>query len=112
MDINEILSSLTPDDIEGLKATAEAVFGQGNPSASQGAPKQDDMFSSIDPKMIARLTKIMSAMNRDSGRRGKLIEALKPNLSAERQKKADQAIQILKLLEIMPLISEMTDRGD
>ena len=30
MDINEILSSLTPDDIEELKATAEAVFGKGS----------------------------------------------------------------------------------
>ena len=113
MDINEILSSLTPDDIEGLKATAEAVFGNGNDSSEKKSPTSGaDMFSSIDPKMIGKLTKIMGAMNGDSGRRCKLIEALKPNLSPERQKRADQAIQILKLLEILPLINNLTDRDD
>ncbi len=112
MDINEILSSLTPDDIEGLKATAEAVFGKAEDCAEKQSPAGTDMFSSIDPRMIGKLTKIMGAMNRESGRRCKLIEALKPNLSPERQKKADQAIQILKLLEILPLINNLTDRND
>ncbi len=113
MDINEILSSLTPDDIEGLKATAEAVFGKGEDHAEKQQPLTGtDIFSSIDPKMLGRLTNIMGAMNRESGRRCKLIEALKPNLSPERQKKADQAIQILKLLEILPLINNLTNRDD
>ena len=113
MDINEILSSLTPDDIEGLKATAEAVFGkESEPKGNKAQPSGADMFSSIDPKMIGKLTKIMGAMNNESGRRCKLIEALKPNLSPERQKRADQAIQILKLLEILPLINKLTDRDD
>lgn len=113
MDINEILSSLTPDDIEGLKATAEAVFGKGNEAKEkQSQQSASDMFSSIDPKMIGKLTKIMGAMNGEPGKRCKLIEALKPNLSPERQKRADQAIQILKLLEILPLINNLTDRDD
>ncbi len=112
MDINEILSSLTPDDIEGLKATAEAVFGRTDDHAEKQPPKGADLFSSIDPRMIGKLTNIMGAMNGESGRRCKLIEALKPNLSPERQKKADQAIQILKLLEILPLINNLTDRDD
>ncbi len=113
MDINEILSSLTPDDIEGLKATAEAVFGKGNEAKEkQSQQSASDMFSSVDPKMIGKLTKIMGAMNGESGKRCKLIEALKPNLSPERQKRADQAIQILKLLEILPLINNLTDRDD
>lgn len=109
MDINDILSSLTPDDIEELKATAEAVFGQKS-EKQQSSP--NDIFSTIDPGMIGKITKIMGAMNRESGRRCKLIEALKPNLSPERQKKADQAMQILKLLEIIPLINNLTDRDD
>lgn len=113
MDINEILSSLTPDDIEGLKATAEAVFGKTTePNEKKSSANPTDMFSSIDPKTIGKLTKIMGAMNGESGRRCRLIEALKPNLSPERQKRADQAIQILKLLEILPLINNLTDRDD
>ena len=113
MDINDILSSLTPDDIEELKSTAEAVFGQSGGSADkQKQAENSNPFSSFDPKMIGKITKIMGAMNNESGRRCKLIEALKPNLSPERQKRADQAIQILKLLEILPLINNLTDRDD
>ena len=115
MDINEILSSLTPDDIENLKATAESVFGQSgdqNSQNNQNTSQGNDMFSSFDPKMIAQITRIMGAMNGESGRRCKLIDALKPNLSPERQKRADQAIQILKLLEILPLINNLTERDD
>ena len=115
MDINKILSSLTPDDIENLKATAESVFGQSGSQSNQGNQKSapgNDAFTSFDPKMIAQITRIMGAMNGESGRRCKLIEALKPNLSPERQKRADQAIQILKLLEILPLINNLTERDD
>lgn len=50
-------------------------------------------------------------MNSDSGKRCRLIEALKPNLSYEKQKKADEAMQLLKLLELMPLISELGKKG-
>ena len=49
--------------------------------------------------------------SQDSGRY-RLIEALKPNLSKERQKKADEAMQILKILEILPLISELYKGGE
>lgn len=113
MDINEILSSLTPEDIEELKSTAEAVFGKSDETTSEkNRPTNSDLFSTIDPGMIGKITKIMGAINNESGRRCKLIEALKPNLSPERQKKADQAIQILKLLEILPLINNLTDRDD
>lgn len=114
MDINDILSSLTPDDIEELKATAEAVFGQsgGSSESQRSSQNGNDIFSTFDPKTIGKITKIIGAMNGESGRRCKLIEALKPNLSPDRQKKADQAIQILKLLEILPLINNLSDRDD
>lgn len=113
MDINEILSSLTPDDIENLKQTAESVFGQGNAHEKKNVDNNaEGLFGSFDPQMIGKITKIMGAMNRESGKRCKLIEALKPNLSPDRQKKAEQAIQILKLLEILPLINNLTNRDD
>lgn len=113
MDINEILSSLTPDDIESLKQTAESVFGMGNAQEKQnGNMDSENPLGSFDPQMLGKITQIMGAMNRESGKRCKLIEALKPNLSPDRQKKADRAIQILKLLEILPLINNLTNRED
>lgn len=110
MDINEILSSLTPDDIENLKATAQSVFGQGEDAQSR--TEANDIFGSFNPKMLGKMTQIMSSMNGEAGKRCRLIEALKPNLSPDRQKRADQAMQILRLLEILPLINELTQRED
>ena len=117
--INDILASLTPDDIESLKATAESIFGSnaGNGSFTgenkdEDAPPKFDMGSMLNPEMFSKLAGIMSAMNSDGGKRCHLIEALKPNLSRERQKKADEAMQILKLLDLLPMITKLTNRDD
>lgn len=113
--INDILASLTPDDIRSLKETAEAIFGNNSSTESQpqyNKSSNTDFSSFLHPDMFSKIAGIMSAMNSDGGKRGKLIEALKPNLSYKRQKKADEAMQILKLLEILPLISNFTNQGD
>lgn len=119
--INDILASLTPDDIKALKDTADALFGSGGfnsppPPKDSGAPPPPPMggfdFGKIDPEMFSKLGSIMSAMNSDGGKRCRLIEALKPNLSPYRQKKADEAMQILKMLEVLPLITNLTNRDD
>ncbi len=47
-----------------------------------------------------------------NGSRYKLIEALKPNLSKRRRQKADEALQILKVMEILPIIAELNNNGD
>ncbi len=115
--LNDILASLTPDDIRSLKETADAVFGTGNTQNQYNEQKQNNSFNSdfasfLNPDMFSKIAGIMSAMNSDGGKRCKLIEALKPNLSYSRQKKADEAMQILKLLELLPLISSLTNKGD
>lgn len=115
--INDILASLTPDDIRSLKETADAVFGTGNPQNQYKEQKQNNSFNSdftsfLNPEMFSKIAGVMNAMNSDGGKRCKLIEALKPNLSYNRQKKADEAMQILKLLELLPLISNLTNKGD
>ena len=117
--INDIIASLTPDDIQALKETAQSIFGNENDNSSKSAQEEKKKhsafgfdFSSLpDPEMFSKLSRIMSMMNSDSGRRCRLIEALKPNLSYEKQKKADEAMQILKLLELMPMISELSKKG-
>ncbi len=116
--LNDIIASLTPDDIQSLKETAQAIFGNDFNSEKNADNSQKETnpffssnsFSSFNPDMISNIGKIMSLMNSDSGKRCRLIEALKPNLSRERQKKADEAMQILKLLEIMPMIAGLKDK--
>jgi len=115
MDINDILASLTPDDIEALKETADTVFGSGSPPPKNSGTNQKQNgfdFGRFDPEMFSKIGSIMSALNSDGGKKCRLIEALKPNLSPPRQKKADEAMQIMKLLDILPVIKELTNRDD
>lgn len=115
--INDIIASLTPDDIKSLKETAEAIFGNGNTNENKqqynsNTSNNADFSTFLNPEMFSKIAGIMSAMNSDGGKRCRLIEALKPNLSYPRQKKADEAMQILKLLEMLPMITNFTNQGD
>ena len=57
-------------------------------------------------QMMAKLSSIMSAMNKPD-QRAELIKALKPLLSEKRRKRADDAMQMLRLFEVLPLMSEL-----
>lgn len=122
--INEIISSLTADDIKSLKETAEAIFGKtesfvehSENQFSNNSKSQKESFygsnSFPNPEMFSKIASVMSmlqASNQD--RRCDLIRALKPNLSKSRQAKADDAIKILKLLDLLPMLSELSGRGE
>ena len=111
--LNDILSSLSPDDINSLKSVAESVFGAQNGNESATADKNNAGFDSINPEMLMKISSIMNMMNNSAGNdKCRLIQALRPNLSKKRQKKADEAMQMLKLLEILSLISQLTGNGD
>ena len=69
-----------------------------------GAPDISKLLDNA--QMMAKLSSIMNAMNKKDDRT-KLIEALKPLLSEKRRKKADEAMQILKLLDILPTLSNL-----
>lgn len=106
--ISEIISSLSDKDIENLKDVAQSVFG----GEEKGESFSDDGgipdLGSINPEIIGKVSRIISMMNRKDPRCD-LITALKPLLSADRQKRADEAVQILKLINLIPLLKE---RGD
>lgn len=108
--IGDILSSLSTEDIENLKATAESIFGNSNNENPQ--KQSNDINNMLNPEMIMQITKFMGAINSDGSKRTKLLEALKPNLSEKRRKKADDAIQLIKLLDILPLINNLQNRND
>ncbi len=108
--INDILSSLTPDDINSLKEMASSFFSQENEAENQN---QNDIFSGLNPDMLFKISNVMNMMNSNkSSEKFRLIEALKPNLSKRRQKKADEAMQMLKLLEILPMLNLLNPDGD
>lgn len=115
--INDILSSLTPDDIESLKSMAENLFGsesENNGKKSRENTSDNMGFDNLlNPEMIFKISSLMNMMNNSQhGERYKLIEALKPNLSSRRREKADEAMKIMKIFEILPVISELFKGGD
>ncbi len=103
--INDILSGLTEEDFENLRAAADSLFSdEKEENQSGGMPD----FSSIlgNAQMLSKLGSIMGAMNKTDSRT-RLIEALKPLLSEKRRKKADEAMQMMKLFELLPMITNL-----
>lgn len=120
--LNDIINSLSADDINMLKGVASSILGE-NGGASAPAPQpqnnsnqtgggianlpQSIGFDNIDFDMIMKAKTIFEKMNSAQNKNVDLIMALKPHLSPETQNKADQALRILKLFEVLPLLREL-----
>ena len=64
-------------------------------------------LDSIDPDMLVKLTRAMSAMSsakEDS--RSRLLCDLKPYISEGRCKRVDEAVQILKLIKVIDIMGK------
>lgn len=61
---------------------------------------------SLDLNTLMLLQKAISALNQDD-RNTELLRALKPHFSDERAKKVDDAIRILQLIRLLPLVKEL-----
>lgn len=109
--IMDVISSLSEDDISSLKKMADGLL-KDNPSLASLAGQPGDRSgghsgghsggeSPLSPEILTKLGGIMSSFSGTDERIGLLL-AIKPLLSPRRQKRADNAIQILKLLKILP----------
>ena len=109
--IMDVISSLSEDDISSLKKMADGLL-KDNPSLASLAGQPGDRSggnsgghsggeSPLNPEILTKLGGIMSSFSGTDERIGLLL-AIKPLLSPRRQKRADNAIQILKLLKILP----------
>lgn len=127
LNINDILSSLSNDDIEMLKGVAGSILNQSDTqssaqqqkppqSAPQSAPQERQSlppqlnglnFNSDDFAMIMKAKSIFDRMNKTSSKNADLINALKPHLSEQSRQKADQAIRILKLFDMLPYLKDL-----
>lgn len=116
-DINAILNSLSPDDIENIKQAASGFFGgQMNTERPNDKPKEKtenkapfaDGLSGLgmpDLSQLSQLAPVLQAFN-SQDERVEFINALKPLLSQERRSKADEAMKLVKLMSVLPLLRE------
>ena len=127
VNINDILSSLSNDDIEMLKGVAGSILNQSDTQSSaqqqkppqstpQSAPQDRQSlppqinglnFNSDDFAMIMKAKSIFDRMNKTSSKNADLINALKPHLSEQSRQKADQAIRILKPFDMLPYLKDL-----
>ena len=125
--INDIMSSLSNDDIEMLKGVAGSILNHSDTQSSaqqqkppqstpQSAPQDRQSlppqinglnFNSDDFAMIMKAKSIFDRMNKTSSKNADLINALKPHLSEQSRQKADQAIRILKLFDMLPYLKDL-----
>ncbi len=117
--INDIISSLSAEDIDMLKGVASSILGDSadndthtqSPPAAQSnnslSPLSSLNLSGDDFNMIMKAKTMFDRMNNASSKNTDLINALKPHLSEQSRQKADQAIRILKLFEVLPYLKDL-----
>lgn len=86
---------------------AQMLSGMGGGASLPNAPttqEQSDM-PNIDINMILKLQQVFSSMNVND-KNAQLLKALKPHFSEKRSKKVDQAISMMRLMSMLPMLKE------
>ena len=123
-DLNSILGSLTAEDMENLKKTASELLGNMSASTESEKPKNQvnknpekngdntqNILNSLgslgmpDLSQLSALAPVLQAVN-GNDERVEFINALRPLLSDGRKKKADEAMKLVRLLSLIPLLQE------
>lgn len=125
-DLSKILSSLSGDDINMLKGMADSILGGGTENsqpesrpapAAEPAPNQGGTsplgggfnLGTDELSMIMKVKSAYEKMNQNgsSNENSQLILALKPHLSEARQRRADEAMQLMRMFDMLPLLKEL-----
>lgn len=111
MDIAERLEQILGDEetFSQIQQMAAALGGGGQ----QGSPdtkkdKSGDIPPGLDPNLLGSLMGMLGGMPGGDGSDPgvELLRALKPFLSKRRRKRAAEAVKIIKLLEMIPLLQQ------
>lgn len=93
--IEELLNR--PDAMEKLSQAAQSLFGD----AADNTPSGPD---GVDAAKVMEIIELLKKTGNDD--RSKLLIALKPHLSPERQARIDTAVKILNIVNIAPALKD------
>ena len=103
-------SSPTPDlsklDLSGLSNMLSGLNQPQNSTQTEqqtALQKTDDL--GLDINTLLQVQKILSSMGQED-ENTKLLLALKPHFSERRREKIDQAVKMLRLLSVLPLLKD------
>ena len=106
-DFAGLLETLQEQDLSQLLETASALFSQ----PKEDAPPQKDTGTDalqLDPALLMKLTRLFALLNKaEPDPRADLLRALRPLVSAQRQKRIDLAARMLQLTHILPQLREL-----
>ncbi len=97
--VPEASPAQTPDLsalLAGLTGGQTGISGE-KPAGGQG--------SGLDLSMLAKLAPLLSGMGQEDENTA-LLRALRPYLHGDREKRLDDAIQIMKFMRVMPLLQD------
>lgn len=98
-----------PESMNRVRQMAENILGEsgGDPPSPEPPGDLSGIGEMLDGGELNSIISVISKMKSASDdSRVQLISALRPHLSEERKKRADTAIKILKLLDLLPLIKD------
>lgn len=84
-----------------------SALGGGSGSSAPAPPPQNPL-GGVTPELlqtVTRLAPLLSQVNREDDST-RLLHALRPLLSEKRRKKLDEAIKILQMMRLMPLLKD------
>ena len=100
--INDLLNSISPQDMERLKGVASSLMN--SEKESKNPEQSTDGISALFGNDTANmLMKVATQMNTDNDKTA-FIKALEPLLSEERRTKAEEAMKFLRLMDALPLL--------
>lgn len=88
-------------DLSGLAAAFSSNSGNGGPS-SAGA---ENPLAGVDINMLMKLQQVFQSMNVND-KNTQLLLALKPHFSERRRARVDQAISMMRLFSMLPMLKE------
>ena len=88
-----------------IKSIAESLTSKEDSTKQIQETKKSEAITNfpLDMNMMQKIMGLMGQFDKEDYRT-RLIEDLKPMLSDERKKKADEAVRFLHLMEILPLL--------
>lgn len=112
--IRELLESVSPEDLERLKSVAQNLMQENSGSSGKDEGKHQKggenpgagLSAMLGDDMTKTLAAVAGRMHEEDDRT-RFIQALRPLLSEERQKKADEAVRFLRLMDMLPLLKGM-----
>ena len=111
--IRELLDSVSPEDLERLKSVAQNLMQDSGSGGGQSGKKEESHQKGSEnagaglSAMLGETLAAVAGRMHEEDDRTRFLQALRPLLSEERQKKADEAMRFLRLMDMLPLLKGM-----